>query len=64
MLAMKWIDVKKELPKEGSYVLAIDNEDYMWIVSYNKSKGFTCPQEGWGMKPTHWMALPESPRVN
>lgn len=58
---MEWIDVKIKLPEKNTPVLVVDDEDDIWIMEYHDTYGWQCPQEGWGMRVTHWMCLPKKP---
>lgn len=58
---MKWINIEDQLPKKHTDVLIFD-EDSM-------SVGFIGSEGDWiidsaGLKPTHWMPLPEPPKSN
>jgi len=69
---MKWIDVKKELPKESKAVLGFchsENDSMEWqgLIQVH-----FCPHTGWNRtelydpKPVHvlfWCEMPEKPEV-
>ena len=68
---MNWISVKKRKPKTDELVLLTNNEDpeYLWVVCgyidryrqwYNQ---FEDREWDANIHPTHWMPLPEPPKV-
>lgn len=53
----RWIPVEERVPEVGKYFLACHSlHRSVWIQSYHKNGVWI------GLKPTHWMPLPELPQ--
>jgi len=61
---VEWVSVKDQMPEEGKYVLAFEPHGGIFMgfklgISWCDSRGITRSLE----QITHWMPLPEPPRV-
>jgi len=56
---IEWISVKDKLPEEGKDVLCVDSKG-AFIGCYREGVWYDI--DSCGLRPTHWMPLPETPK--
>lgn len=64
----EWISVSERLPEVGGrYLVVTDSSSDPFVDAATWSRGVwwsgMSPAEEWGMEITHWMPLPEFPKV-
>lgn len=64
----EWISVDERLPEESCEVLTVDRTGVMYLAPYSdRYKAFNATDEDdgdrWKLTVTHWMPLPEAPKM-
>ena len=66
----EWVSVEDRLPKTGEKVLGINSDGEFFLATYIEHKispsarGYnTWASNMWNGKPTHWMPLPQPPKM-
>lgn len=66
-MEMNWIEIKKELPKEDKPYLIhasmANGGSFIHIAWYNPEFGWSLLSERWIDVITHWMPLPQPPKI-
>lgn len=60
---MEWISVKDRLPEENKRVLFVDKESWITTGFFTGMAFEYSHGEEIGLELTHWMPLPEPPKI-